>query len=75
MNNENKTVSAKQVGAKIKLLRTANGLTQVQVAKKAKMSVSYFGLIERGKASSTVLTLFRISKALRVEVYKLFIKG
>ena len=67
-------VTKEDIGRNIKKLRTALGFTQVQVAKRAKMSVSHFGQMEKGKVDSTVLTFFRISKALRIETYKLFVK-
>ena len=67
-------VTKEDIGRNIKKLRTALGLTQIQVAKRAKMSVSHLGQMERGKVGSTVLTFFRISKALRIETYKLFVK-
>jgi transcriptional regulator with XRE-family HTH domain len=58
----------KQIGKKIKKLRTALGLTQKQTAKKARISVSNLRRIENGKGKTTrILTLFRISKALNVE--------
>jgi transcriptional regulator with XRE-family HTH domain len=60
--------SIKKVGLKIKKFRTDLGFTQTQTAKKARVSLSNFRRIEKGKGMTTVLTLFHISKALNVEL-------
>jgi transcriptional regulator with XRE-family HTH domain len=56
----------KRMGDEIKSLRIKAGLTQTQVAKKAEISVSTFGKIERGKGNAAVVTLFAICRALNV---------
>jgi transcriptional regulator with XRE-family HTH domain len=63
-----KIVTDKQVGSKIKKLRTKAGLTQIQFAKKAGISVFTLGRTEKGKGRMMILTLFRISKALKIEL-------
>ncbi len=51
--------------------RKAAGLTQVQLAKKLKMPQSQISRIERNPDRTTVRTLKRIAKALKVDVGKL----
>jgi transcriptional regulator with XRE-family HTH domain len=72
MTKENVTSFAKRIGAKIKLLRTLNKLTQTQLAKKAGVSVSNLSRIEKGRANPRFLTLSEISKALNVDIANLF---
>jgi DNA-binding XRE family transcriptional regulator len=51
----------------VKVIREWRGLTQVQLARKAKLSQSYLAEIERGK-SGTVGVLRRLATALVVDV-------
>ncbi|HUT85591.1 MAG TPA: helix-turn-helix transcriptional regulator [Elusimicrobiales bacterium] len=74
VNKSDGVIKKEDIGRNIKKLRIALGFTQAQVAKKAKMSVSHFGQMERGKIYSTILTLHAISKALCTKIYKLFMK-
>jgi transcriptional regulator with XRE-family HTH domain len=57
---------------KLKALRTAHGLTQVQLAKKMKMKQAYIAQLETGvEANPTLDTLRRLAKALKVSVGEL----
>jgi transcriptional regulator with XRE-family HTH domain len=56
----------------LKTLRTARGLTQVALARKAKMQQTYVAQLESGvEANPTLDTLRRLAKALKVTVGEL----
>jgi transcriptional regulator with XRE-family HTH domain len=60
------------LGLVIKQLRTARGLTQEQVAKKAGVSKNYITMLEGGKRTSPSLdVLRRLAKAFGVPVTEL----
>ncbi len=60
-----------QVGKRIKTIREESNLTQAEVAKKAKLNVNYFAVIERGEVTTSSEKLKRISDALGVDVSKI----
>lgn len=60
------------LGNRIKQLRKNLKLTQAQLADKAGLSTNFIALLEKGKRSASVDTLFRISKVLKVELKELF---
>jgi transcriptional regulator with XRE-family HTH domain len=60
-----------QVGKRIKTIRESSNLTQAEVAKKAKLNVNYFAVIERGEVTTSSEKLKRISDALGVDVSKI----
>lgn len=49
------------------MVRTKIGLTQQQVADKAKMHVNYYARIERGEENPSFDTIEKITKALGVK--------
>jgi transcriptional regulator with XRE-family HTH domain len=56
----------------LKRLRARGGLTQIEVAKKAKISQAYLGQLETGKQTNpTLATLRRLAKALKITVWEL----
>lgn len=59
--------SQKQFGQNIKSARNKSGLTQQQVADKAKMHVNYYARIERGEENPSYESLEKIIKALGVK--------
>jgi len=56
-----------QISKNIKKHRALSGLTQVELAEKAKMNSNYYSKIERGIISPSVDALIRIIKALKVK--------
>ena len=60
------------VGAKIKLLRLENNLTQEKLSEKAGISIDFLSLIERGKNAPSFESLEKIASALKVPVKELF---
>lgn len=61
----------KQVGARIRELRKAKGLSQEDLAEMIDSSNSYVGHVERGERNVTLHTLDKIAQALKVEVKEL----
>lgn len=55
-----------ELSKKIILYRTALGLSQLQLANRAKMHVNFIGKIERGQCNPTFKSLILISKALGI---------
>jgi len=56
----------------LKALRTARGLTQVELSKKMKMKQAYIAQLESGAEDNpTLATLRRLAKALKVTVAEL----
>jgi transcriptional regulator with XRE-family HTH domain len=63
------------LGARIRLLRTARGLTLDALARSTGISVSMLSLVERGRTSASVGTLMALSSALSVSMSELFARG
>lgn len=63
------------VGARIKTLRTQKGLSQVELAERAKSQDTYIGEIERGNRNISLKMLAKIADALEVEVDDLLMFG
>ncbi|AIW42386.1 helix-turn-helix domain-containing protein [Paenibacillus polymyxa] len=63
------------VGARIKMLRTQMGLSQVELAERAKSQDTYIGEIERGNRNISLKMLAKIADALEVSVDDLFMFG
>ncbi len=59
-----------KLGKVIKEIRLNKMLTQVEAAKKIKMSQTYLSDIERGKAKPTLETIEKIAKGLKIPVEK-----
>lgn len=59
-------------GKKIKVQRVIQGLSQQELADKAKISRAQLSLIETGKTSPTVSSLSRIANALGCEIKDFF---
>ena len=65
-------MSARGLGKMLRSLRERKGWSQVDVAKKAKVSQAYIAKLEAGvRKNPSLATLKRISKALKVEVGEL----
>ncbi|GAA1022064.1 DNA-binding protein [Acrocarpospora pleiomorpha] len=61
-----------QVGAKIRALRSRQGLTLKDVAERTGISVSMLSMLERGVSSASVGTLVSVASALGSHMYDLF---
>jgi transcriptional regulator with XRE-family HTH domain len=58
------SVSARQLGQRIRACREGQGLIQRDLANKAQLPVRTIGRIERGEVDLRLSTLLRIAKAL-----------
>jgi transcriptional regulator with XRE-family HTH domain len=56
-----------RLGDELRIARVAAGLTQEELAFKAKISRNYVSLLELGEKSPTVSVLLRVCKALGVK--------
>jgi transcriptional regulator with XRE-family HTH domain len=62
----------RRFGARLRQLRKAQKLSQEKVALKAGIDRSYFGAIERGENSVSLVNIHRIADALGVSPDELF---
>lgn len=58
----------KSLGAKIKEIRTAKGITQEELAALIDSDRSYIGAIEQGRKSPSIYCLYVISNVLNVDL-------
>lgn len=61
-----------RVGANVRQLRKAKGLSQEALAHEAGMSMRYLAGLERGEENPSLLFLVKLSEALGVEPARLF---
>jgi|GEM_PF-1183431 len=61
-----------QLGAKIRLHRLAQGLTQEQLAERSSTTPSYIGQLERGEKDIRVSTLEKVALALNMDLHDMF---
>lgn len=59
-------------GEKIKLVRKQKDLTQEELADKAGLHPTYIGQIERGKRNPSLENIYKIQKALKVDIGDIF---
>ena len=67
MNNKDDELVRTKLGGKFKVAREATGLTQAEVAAKAKISANYYAMVERGEGNLSVEKLHRIMKVLNIK--------
>jgi transcriptional regulator with XRE-family HTH domain len=65
------TPTPRQIGMKLKRIRTAKGLSQYALAQEADVSREYIRKLEAGESDPTVGMLQRLAKALGVPVTEL----
>lgn len=58
------------IGTKIREARQNAGLTQKDLARKAKTSFETINRIENGKANTTVEMLLKLQNLLRIDIFK-----
>ena len=59
------------IGNKIRALRIERGLSQFQLNVDAELSKNQIGRIERGERNVKILTLYKIARALQVEIFEI----
>jgi len=62
----------KHIGQIVKKTRMEIGFTQEELAERANLHPSYIGQIERGVKKISLLTLYKLSKGLDIELYRFF---
>lgn len=62
----------KDFGKKLKELRQSKGLTQEELYFKSNISRSHIGMIEKGKRDITLSAVFKLSRALDINLYDFF---
>lgn len=67
-----KTKFTEIIGNNVKKIRTEKGLSQEEVCAKAGFYRSYLNLVERAKRMPSSYSLYKIAKALNVEVDRLY---
>lgn len=61
-----------KLGKRIRKIRKEKGISQEELADKAKIHRTYMGKIERGESNAPIYTLYKISKALSIHIFDLF---
>jgi len=64
--------TVKKIGKRIKAIRQEKGLTQIEVADKAKLNSNYYSKIERGEINASPDAYGKIAKALKVTSADIF---
>ncbi len=59
-------------GVHLRKLREKNNMSQQDLANDCNISKRQIGRIERGEISTTISTLYKICKALKIEIRELF---
>lgn len=63
----------KHFGKEVRFYREKLGISQLELAEKAKVDLSTVNRIERGVENITLRNVFKITKALHVPIYKFFL--
>lgn len=63
----------RRFGARVRQIRKAQGLTQQELAGKARMDYKYIGAVERGERNLTIDNVERIIAALGADPYEPFL--
>ena len=63
----------KNIGRNLRHYRTMNSLSQKQMAKALSMAIISYSLIERGRAGTTLKTVYKIAKILDVSPAQLLL--
>jgi transcriptional regulator with XRE-family HTH domain len=64
-----------QVGDEIRSVREAAGMSQQELADKAKLHRTYINMVERGKKNPTIEVFVRICNALEIVPSKMFARN
>lgn len=68
-----KTFYLIKFGERLRELRNRSGLTQEQLAEKAKVHRTYIGMIERGEKNVTLTNIYKLAKALGITINEFFV--
>ncbi len=59
-------------GSKVRFYRELLGLSQEKLAEKANVHRTYIGTVERGETNITLVNVYKLAKALEVDMTQLF---
>lgn len=62
----------KEFGNKLRELRLKKGLTQEELSFESNVSRSHIGMIEQGKRDISLSAIFRLSRALEIDISTIF---
>lgn len=63
---------AQRLGATVRRPRMERGYSQAALANMCKIEWAHMGVIERGEVNVTVMTAFKITRALEIDLLTLF---
>jgi len=66
--DSNGNKNSKDLGERVKTAREKLGMTQADVAKKSKMTVNYYAMIERGEVNPSFNKLQSLAKTLGIKL-------
>ncbi len=69
---ETDSIILKKIGDKVREIRLQKKLTQKELAFDLDIEISQITRIETGKINTSILNLFKIAKALEVDIKELF---
>ncbi|MEO0487639.1 MAG: helix-turn-helix transcriptional regulator [Pseudomonadota bacterium] len=61
----------RRFGQRVRFIREQKGLSQEELAARAKVHRTYIGMIERGEKNATIVTIVKLSLALEVKAIEL----
>jgi DNA-binding XRE family transcriptional regulator len=70
MNSEQKFIG--KVGKRVASVRKEVGISQEQLAEMVELHRTYIGYIEQGKRNPSIGNMFKIAKALKVDIKEFF---
>lgn len=59
-------------GKRLAKTRKQKGLTQEKLAERVDLHFTYIGMVERGTRNPTIANVYKIAKALKVDIKELF---
>ena len=74
MSNKQEILFIKSFGKSLRKLRRSKKLSQENLANDADIPINQVGRIERGEIATSLSTLYKLAKALDVEVRDLFLE-
>lgn len=73
MKNGEYNIFLKEFGKNLRSIRKKHGMTMEAVANEAEIEYRQYARIERGEVNTSIITLLRISRALKVDLFDFFI--
>ena len=72
MENENKKVILTKFGNNLREIRVAKGFTQEKLANELGVEISQISRIERGIINTSIVSIYQLSKILKINIADLF---